>query len=290
MKYFNIVFYSALVGTLPVFVPILIAIISDLISYGKIKTKFDKVDGLLSWLFFTSTFICIFFIFEYVNDTSDALYFVATFVVTVFISSYSFLLYPMFVLLRKKKYECNKEIDTWIKGIYKKHINIRIINDDIINAYATGVLPFSRSILIGKPLLENMNIQDVKNIIFHEIGHLANHHLLILYLFNITYGLFWTYTVFNVLPTITFIQGEGLRIALVGAVMGGLHVIVIGLVQRLLEYNADRYAASRVGSLSYSETLRSLNKLTKGGLEKVAINYPTLEQRIKNVEKVKSDE
>jgi Zn-dependent protease with chaperone function len=55
------------------------------------------------------------------------------------------------------------------------------------------------------------------------------------------------------------------------------------LVQRQLEYQADKYAANCVGADSYAETLVALNIATNGGLEKKSINYPTLSDRINNV-------
>lgn len=87
-------------------------------------------------------------------------------------------------------------------------------------------------------------------------------------------------------PIINSSGNPGLWIALQGGVWGGLLVVTSQLVQRKLEYQADLFAAKMVGKRAYAQTLTRLNELTGGGLEKKAINYPSLRKRIQHVQQV----
>jgi Zn-dependent protease with chaperone function len=56
-----------------------------------------------------------------------------------------------------------------------------------------------------------------------------------------------------------------------------------GLLQKRLEYQADKFAAESVGRNTYAETLQNLNIATNRGLEKESLSYPTLFNRIRYV-------
>jgi Zn-dependent protease with chaperone function len=59
----------------------------------------------------------------------------------------------------------------------------------------------------------------------------------------------------------------------------------VGQVQRVLEKEADSFAAKQVGAERYKNMLIKLNKIHDGLLEKWSFNYPTLKERLENVDK-----
>ena len=109
---------------------------------------------------------------------------------------------------------------------------IRVIDANVINAYATGILPFTKTILIGKPLVNSLSEIELKSIIFHEIGHLHKKHLSKLYFVSILVVVF-SYFIFVLRSKFQF-GNELLNIAsigLVGAMMGLLIWIIPGRIQ-----------------------------------------------------------
>ena len=65
----------------------------------------------------------------------------------------------------------NEEIESFLRNEGYSY-RIRIIKGKIENAFATGVFPFTKTILIGEPLCEKMTNNELKGVVFHEIGHL----------------------------------------------------------------------------------------------------------------------
>ena len=181
------------------------------------------------------------------------------------------------MLFRSEFYE------KWAKETVDKNIRIRVLNQDKVNAYATGILSFHKVILLNDKLMVVMNECDVKNLIYHEYAHLKLNHLLILYVSNILCCSISIISYNHFGPIFEKTESPGLFVALHGALLGGFCLLVVGLVQRQLEYRADKYASNIVGTESYTRTLENLNTATNGGLEKKAINYPVLIDRIKYV-------
>jgi len=66
-------------------------------------------------------------------------------------------------------------------------MNYKILFTNLIstNAYATGIIPFYKIIIIGDNLKEKLNKAQLKAIIYHEIGHHENKHMLKLYFINV---------------------------------------------------------------------------------------------------------
>lgn len=99
------------------------------------------------------------------------------------INSYYFLIVPLRALFQKKKYLKNEEIESFLRNEGYSY-RIRIIKGKIENAFATGVFPFTKTILIGEPLCEKMTDNELKGIVFHEIGHLKLGHLYKMFFLN----------------------------------------------------------------------------------------------------------
>lgn len=62
------------------------------------------------------------------------------------INSYYFLIVPLRALLQKKKYLKNEEIESFLRNEGYSY-RIRIIKGKIENAFATGIFPFTKTIL-----------------------------------------------------------------------------------------------------------------------------------------------
>ena len=99
------------------------------------------------------------------------------------INSYYFLIVPLRALSQKKKYLKNEEIESFLRNEGYSY-RIRIIKGKIENAFATGIFPFTKTILIGEPLCEKMTDNELKGVVFHEIGHLKLGHLYKMFFLN----------------------------------------------------------------------------------------------------------
>lgn len=145
------------------------------------------------------------------------------------------------------------------------------------NAYATGILPFSKTIIVGKGIDEYLNEQEQRALIYHEIYHHKANHMLKFYLITmviyVTAACVWSWYL-RKLP-----GNEYLHIALFYGGVAGVYQIVQGLVQRRFEKQADLYSVQQMGSYAQISALRKLYALSGTPENQKAINYPTLAQR-----------
>ncbi len=201
------------------------------------------------------------------------------------IPSYSFILEPFYLLLFAPK-EKDQEIEhwqNWVNTVQPNKISVVLLNKEINNLYATGILPFGKIILIGKPILKELEESEIQSFLMHEIGHLKENHLLILYVVNLLAA--FLCVILHLLFAPPHEAGALINVAF-GTVVGVSCMLIIpSLLQRFLEYRADRFAAQRVGQATYVQALNKLNEVSKGMMEKWALNYPRLHQRIAHVRK-----
>jgi hypothetical protein len=257
-----------------------------------LKEKWNKIQwrklygkgDVITFICMTILFYLGFSLFEYVGISTN--YWVNIGICVMFgalFTSYSFLLQPIFLLFDKKNYS-KSDIKTSL--ITDKNINLRIIESDILNAFATGVLPFTKTILLGRPLFEKFSVEEIDAFIAHELGHINKNHLWKLYLCNVLYLFF--YITFNQKILSYFIGSDYYVVVLAinaGLFMGAGNMFVLGQVQKIFEKQADLHGASLVGKESYKNMLIKLNELSKGALEKWAFNYPKLSERLDNLDK-----
>lgn len=251
------------------------------------KQSFMNIDIqniILEWIFSSIALFCFISISNYFRNSTYLVIVLLGVIFGSFFMSYGFFIYPFLIILRKNKFKTSDLFENWAKiNLNDKDIVIRILKYDIINAYATGVFSVSKVILLTDKLIEKLQDKDIKNLIYHEYAHLKYNHLLILYISNVFCCTISVISASHFYPIFETTDNPGLLVAFHGALFGGLYILIPGLVQRKLEYKADKYASNIVGAISYIETLKQLNILTNGGLEKKAINYPTLTERINNV-------
>lgn len=210
-----------------------------------------------------------------------------TVIVLALINSYYFLIVPLRALSQKKKYLKNEEIESFLRNEGYSY-RIRIIKGKIENAFATGVFPFTKTILIGEPLCEKMTDNELKGIVFHEIGHLKLGHLYKMFFLNMVSSII---LVFLYSFSTDIIEKQHYRdtimepviVALVGGIYGVIAFILIPyFFQRRLEYQADAFAVRKVGAEQYVQTLEKLNEITENKMMKGSVTHPSLKNRIKN--------
>jgi len=203
------------------------------------------------------------------------------------INSYYFLIVPLRALFQKKKYLKNEEIESFLRNEGYSY-RIRIIKGKIENAFATGIFPFTKTILIGEPLSEKMTDNELKGVVFHEIGHLKLGHLYKMFFLNMVSSII---LVFLYGFSIKIIESQHYRdtimepvmVALVGLIYGVIAFILIPyFFQRRLEYQADAFAVRKVGAEQYVQTLEKLNEITENKMMKGSVTHPSLKDRIKN--------
>lgn len=215
----------------------------------------------------------------------ELLAFLLIFISQFFLVSIPYIILPLFYLIKSKRHKRNKEIEEWIQNKFGKPYKVVILDVEVTNAFAAGLLPIVKVILLGKPLVEKLSKPELEAIIAHEVGHLAENHLLRVYVNQIlmycliAYG--WTKISpnFHESPYYVWVLS-----AYFGILLGGLPLVVNGLIQKRLEKAADKYAARMTSPEDVISALHKLNIESKGAMERWSFNYPTLEERIKYVE------
>lgn len=205
-----------------------------------------------------------------------------------FVTSYNYLISPLQYLFSKNKYYTDEKIDNIISAYGYKY-NVRIIDRDINNAYAIGILPYTKTILLGDNLVKSMSSDQIKAIIFHEIGHLKLKHLNKLYFINLCLATTF-YCMFLFRQKNLFLNDsvfvEVISVALIGALCGLLSYYIPGKVQYKFELQADAFAASTVGKENIISALQALDRLSDGNVSKGGVTHPPLEKRIENIRKI----
>jgi hypothetical protein len=261
-----------------------------------LKEKWNKVQwqklynkgDIITFVSMTILFYLGFSLFKYIGISDNYWINIGIAVMLgAFFMSYSFLIQPIFLLFDKKNYT---KSDLRSSLITDENINLRIIESNVLNAFATGVLPFTKTILLGRPLIEKFSVKEIDAFIAHELGHIDKNHLWKLYLCNVLYLFF--YITLNQKILSYFIGSPYYVVVLginAGLIMGAGNMFVLGQVQKIFEKQADIHGASLVGKEPYKNMLIRLNELSEGLLEKWAFNYPKLSERIANIDNTQLD-
>jgi len=83
--------------------------------------------------------------------------------------TYSYILHPISYLIKSKDLS---QYNFKLSDQLPKGIKIFIMDKNITNAHATGVLPFTKIILIGRTTTEKLSQEAIESLVFHEIGHI----------------------------------------------------------------------------------------------------------------------
>jgi STE24 endopeptidase len=250
---------------------------------------FDVKEYLRDWVFLTLIGIIVLFPLIFLEQNSaPRLWIWACIALTVpLFPAYDFFIRPViFSVISRPQFVADEGLKTRVKNLSGRTVQVYIVNKNIKNVYATGIIPFSQMIYIGKPLYEQISQQSLNALLLHEIGHLHHRHLFKLYCVNALCCSFVLSIAFLFHQSLTIPDYPGLSVALRGGFLGLMLILIPSLVQRTMEYQADSFAASMVGVQQYREALHELDRIGNGGVSKGSLNYPTLEYRIKNIEKL----
>ena len=147
-------------------------------------------------------------------------------------------------------------------------------------AIMSGIFRSHPLIGVNRDLVGRMSKEDVTAILLHETGHARRSHILIVSLVGVVIGFIGVRVIgIRHLP-----YGFLTRLFFVSSYTG-LTVLFVMQCMYFLEYDADLFAARRVGKARYISMLKNLDQYTDGGLTKGDFLHPKLEKRIRNVEK-----
>lgn len=266
---------------------ILITLITSFFIYKKIKLpdiinwKVLILNSLFLSIPFFLTFLGLPILFETI-EVSEIIINIVAFLVLSVVPTYEYLISPLVIINNNRLVEI--ELSNNLKSIISK-LKVFKVHKNFANAYAIGVLPNSKSIILSGDLFTRMSEKELDGIIAHELGHLKENHLFKLYISSLLALLIGYLSTFYFYPMIeqTKFNIHILR-AIHGAFFYGLPLWIIpSLFQRNLEYRADSYASRVVGKNNYINALKKLNEITNGKVKEGGLTHPSLDDRINNI-------
>lgn len=160
------------------------------------------------------------------------------------------------------------------------------MKSEIANAYATGILPFSKTIIINTGLDNMLSSDQITALLYHEIGHHKKNHMLQLLFVNLIWS-FITITLFNyfIFPNREEIEFFPLILSsYYGIVVTGGLLFIAGAFQKKCEYEADKFSAENFKATEMASALTTLYNTSKLPHDQWNFNYPSLNQRIARIE------
>ncbi|MFO7940967.1 MAG: M48 family metalloprotease [Bacteroidales bacterium] len=245
---------------------------------NKIQIKEIVLSFLGASLFIGLAISLLEFLFQSVNY--KIIYYVLA---ASLISAYWFIVEPLKFLFFRGDRVRGKELE---KKLTKKGYNYKILFSDAItnNAYATGIVPFCRVIILGSGLKKKLTPSQLEAIVYHEIGHHERYHILKLFLINVVLQVVYLQMfslVFRLPDNIGLL--EPLIVACVGGAGGLVFWFVPNKVSLWFEYYADKYAAVHYSREVIIESLQRLDEISGGSLTRGNYSHPKLEKRVRNI-------
>ena len=252
--------------------------------FPKIRKKLIVFDSnniiFLSWLFTTLLLSLIVTIKHYIDNNSLIFKILIQTIVFSIIPTFNFVIKPyLFSLFNKKSRDLNLE-----KILINSDENTKVYISEIANAFALGVAGFGKIVIIGNELINSMNKINLKGILFHELAHHKYKHVKKIYLF--------TFIVSFLISSILILTQHYFRpyvhISIIVTLNGALYGLLMYYsmsFQKKMEYEADKFAADKIGTSEYINTLKKLNDIKNGSLEKKSLTHPTLGERIEHLNK-----
>ena len=182
--------------------------------------------------------------------------------ITIYIYTLIYLLYNLFTPVITNFFNKSKELkdgqvfDEYMDLLEKTLIHprkIRITEScyGVANALVVGVLPGFTEILLFKPLVENLNIQEIKAIIAHELAHIKQKHALIRAVSMLIF-------VFILGQTYLATNGSMFTIPIIIT-----FAIIYSLIIRNQEQNADIFAAELTSPEELVSALKKIDILNR---------------------------
>jgi len=260
--------------------------VASIFSQGKIslpkshELKEFVTHTSLEFIFIFFAYLVFLFLIKKLDYDDGAYQFFAFIIFISLLRSYDFVFAPLVVYFTNKKVDFQQNLNVY-NVLAQNNLKSVVVHTDVINAYAMGFFNWNSIILLTQGLIDKMSDNGIRNIIYHEIGHLKEKHLLFLLTINVLATTFVFYLLMIVTPHLKNLQFEVIYVSLCSATLITVFVFLIpGLLQKYFEHRADMFAAKIVGIESYCNTLIELNHLTSNGMEKSTFNYPSLKRRL----------
>lgn len=256
-------------------------------------TENDYRQDLYIFVIYFVGFYAVFSVVKQLDDTNlwESNTFVVLFLVVfqTILHAIPYIILPLYNMLKSKYRTRDVATEQWVFAKFGKKYKVYIIEGDITNAYATGLLPFAKIILIGRSLIEKLTKEELEAIVAHEMGHLYKNHLLRAFVAQILLSVAISYVwAVKISPTIAgnpYYVGYGMTYF--GLVLGLVPLYVLGVIQKRSEKEADAFSAQLTNPSDMISALNKFNVESKGALEKWSWNYPKLHERIENIERTK---
>ncbi|HIP33454.1 MAG TPA: hypothetical protein EYG89_01680 [Bacteroidia bacterium] len=219
-----------------------------------------------------SVFFTIIFVFS--KKYNDISYIVAP-IFLALIPTYHFTIKPLQYLLYNKSNKSSIAIEKLLvnKGFTYK---VRVINSKNANAFATGIIPFYKLILIDEKILNELTEEQALSIIYHEVGHHELNHLKKLLVINI----FITFFLYHIIR-----QNPKNLIFILFVV--SIYVLVYSYstskIQYRYEFQADTFSANMNTKKNLIEALKKFDEISNNRIAKGGISHPPLIKRIENI-------
>ena len=284
----NAYFFALIVVVIFLGIKYLVVLINLIFGHNiEISKLFSVKDLVLESITFYIIFFCLFLIEKQLlhKNLHSISFMIIGIINGSVLLSYDFIIKPIFDFFSNTKFIQAPEYENWIYQKFNHKVKIRIVEKDIFNAYATGIIPFSKQILLGKTLVINMLDNEIKGILSHEFAHLKKNHLLIIYVLNVIWCSIFFISLMYLIPVYKNLKYTELLVFLHGGLLGGINVIFIGYFRKRIEKSADLLAAQMVGADTYISALQKLHRLKNNNKPKRSFYYPTLDQRIAHIRK-----
>ena len=202
---------------------------------------------------------------------------IVLFVLLFIISSYRSILSPF--LLSRKNVNINPDLNRWVYSKTGIRVNVIVSSHKFVSALTMGVFPFSRIVIIGANLIDKLNRHELEGILLHEIGHLRNNHLTILFASNLCLSAVNALVILKLLT-----NGTPFLMYMAIAIITWLTLYLLPTpMHRYFEYQADKFVLNYINKEEYSKTLMRLDDITLNGLSVNDIHHPSLHNRIQNI-------
>jgi Zn-dependent protease with chaperone function len=204
----------------------------------------------------------------------------------IFSTSYFWTVHPILFLVRKTKFKRIPFFEEQIESIFEEKIKVVCIENGFINAFALGIFPNSRVIILGRTLLEQLTRGEQEAVLYHEYAHHKNKDVT-RFLFFSSLALIVNMVGVTIIKEVAPAYGYS-NLALLNSIWAGIYwglcyTIVFSKISHKAEFRADTFSALRGGAENMIGSLRMLNKITDGLLEKGSMSHPDLKQRIENI-------
>lgn len=199
---------------------------------------------------------------------------------------YDSLFKPFTLILFNKKDRSSKFEKILNKYNYQNY-KVFISKTSQENAYAMGVLPKGKIILLTEGIINKLSTKDLEAILLHEIGHHEKKHILFFLSYTIIFNLIFA-VIIAFFPVMIFnlfsVSIKSIHTPFILGVYGYLSYYLM-YIKKAKEFEADFFAAKIIGGERLIEALNNFNIATSGKLEKKTNTHPTLKKRIEYVKK-----